>query len=41
MMMVDTHAHIFAEEFKNDLSEVVLRAMDAGVKKILLPNVDE
>ena len=39
--MVDTHAHIFAEEFKDDLSEVVLRALKVGVKKILLPNIDE
>lgn len=39
--MVDTHAHIFAEEFKDDLSEVVLRARKVGVKKILLPNIDE
>ena len=39
--MVDTHAHIFAEEFKGDLAEVVLRAGKAGVKKILLPNIDE
>ena len=41
MNMVDTHAHIFAEQFKDDLTEVVLRAKDAGVKKILLPNIDE
>lgn len=41
MKMVDTHAHVFAEEFKDDLSEVVLRAYDAGIKKILLPNIDE
>lgn len=39
--MIDTHAHIFAEEFKEDLAEVVLRAQNAGVKKILLPNIDE
>lgn len=39
--MVDTHAHIFTEEFKNDLAEVVSRAKKAGVKKILLPNIDE
>lgn len=39
--MVDTHAHLFVEEFKGDLAEVVLRARKAGVKKILLPNIDE
>lgn len=41
MNMVDTHAHIFDEEFLDDLPEVVLRANNAGVKKILLPNIDE
>lgn len=41
MNLIDTHAHIFAEEFKDDLAEVVLRAENAGVRKILLPNIDE
>lgn len=41
MNLIDTHAHIFAEEFKDDLAEVVLRAQKAGVRKILLPNIDE
>src|SRR5690554_1498859 len=38
--MVDTHAHIFAEEFKGDLADVVLRAYNADIKKVLLPNID-
>jgi len=39
-MLVDTHAHIFLEEFKDDVDEVIQRAIDAGVEKILLPNID-
>lgn len=38
--MIDSHAHIYLEHFKEDLDEVVMRAIDSGVEKILLPNID-
>lgn len=38
--MIDTHSHIYLPEFKEDLQSVVDRALDAGVDKILLPNID-
>jgi len=38
--MIDTHAHIYSEEFDNDRAAVIQRAIDAGVKKIVLPNID-
>ncbi|MEA4936849.1 putative metal-dependent hydrolase YjjV [bioreactor metagenome] len=38
--MIDTHAHIYSEEFDNDRANVIQRAMDAGVKKIILPAID-
>lgn len=38
--MIDTHSHIYSEEFDNDLDEVILRAKEVGVKQIILPNVD-
>ncbi|MDD4159050.1 MAG: TatD family hydrolase [Proteiniphilum sp.] len=41
MKLIDTHAHLFAEEFCTDLSEVVSRAKACGVEKVLLPNIDE
>lgn len=41
MKIIDTHAHLYAEEFLNDLDEVVMRARQAGVEKVLLPNIDE
>ena len=38
--MIDTHAHIYLEHFEEDLDEVIKRARETGVKKILLPNID-
>lgn len=40
MRYIDTHSHIYLEEFNSDLPEVIQRARDAGVSQILLPNVD-
>lgn len=40
-MFIDTHTHLFAEEFDEDRSEVVNRSIAAGVQKMLLPNIDE
>ncbi len=37
---VDTHTHLFAEEFNDDRSEVIQRALNANVQKMLLPNID-
>lgn len=41
MMLIDTHAHLFADVFQNDIEEVVSRARAAGVERVLLPNIDE
>jgi len=38
--MIDTHSHIYTEEFDADSAEAIQRAKDAGVKHIILPNVD-
>lgn len=40
MRIIDTHAHLYAEEFSQDLTEVIQRAKKTGVEKILLPNID-
>ncbi|NOT76810.1 MAG: TatD family hydrolase [Cyclobacteriaceae bacterium] len=37
---VDTHTHIYSEEFKIDREDMLVRAGDAGVKKMFMPNVD-
>lgn len=39
-MIIDTHSHIFDETFSNDIDDVILRAKQAGVAAILLPNID-
>ena len=36
-MIIDTHIHLDGEEFAADLDEVVARAKQAGVGKMLLP----
>lgn len=38
--MIDTHSHIYAEEFDADLAEAIQRAKNAGINHIVLPNVD-
>ena len=38
--MIDTHSHIYSEEFDSDRAEVIARAKAAGITKIILPNVD-
>lgn len=38
--MIDTHSHIYAEEFDADRGEVLERAWSAGVELMLLPDID-
>ena len=40
MYLVDTHTHIYSEEFDSDVNEVIERAQEIGVQKFCLPNVD-
>ncbi len=40
MKLIDTHTHLYLPEFDNDRWEVVQNAIDAGVEKMLLPNID-
>lgn len=39
-MLIDTHAHIYSEDFLHDVEDVLQRAYDNDVKKIILPNID-
>ena len=39
-MIIDTHAHLYAEEFSEDQTEVFIRAEAAGVHYFLLPNIN-
>lgn len=38
--MIDTHTHIYLEEFDGDHDEVVARALENGISHMILPNVD-
>ena len=40
MKLIDTHSHIYAEEFDGDREEVLARARAEGVGKLLLPAID-
>ena len=39
--MVDTHSHLYDTQFDDDRDAVVTRAMERGVERMLLPNIDE
>lgn len=38
--MIDTHSHIYAEEFDADRAEALARAREVGVEMLLLPDID-
>ncbi|NLR90182.1 MULTISPECIES: TatD family hydrolase [Flammeovirga] len=38
--MIDTHAHIYSDKFKEDIDNVLASAFDNGLKHILMPNID-
>lgn len=40
MYFIDTHTHLYSTEFDIDRTEVVENAIKAGVKTLLLPNID-
>jgi len=39
-MLIDTHSHIYTGDFNSDIDEIIQRAYNNGVKKIILPNID-
>lgn len=39
-MIIDTHCHLYLDEFKNDISAVISRAEAEGVQKYYLPAID-
>lgn len=40
MKLIDSHTHLYLEQFDEDRAEMVHRALDAGAEKMLLPNID-
>ena len=39
-MLIDTHSHIYYDKYNNDFNEVLDRANDSGVKKIICVGTD-
>jgi len=39
-MIIDTHAHVYLEDFDEDAQLIIERAEEEDVKQILLPNID-
>lgn len=41
MRIIETHAHLYLQEFSEDIDRVVDRASKNGIEKFYLPNIDE
>lgn len=40
MTIVDTHTHLYEEQFDADRTEMIQRAIDSHVSRMIIPNVD-
>lgn len=40
MIFTDTHTHLYSEEFAEDQTEMMHRAIENGVKKLFVPSID-
>lgn len=40
LQIIDTHCHLYSEEFSGDRNEMIRRAISSGVAKMFMPNVD-
>ena len=40
MNLIDTHCHLYLDEFKEDIENIIERAKNNGVSKFYLPSVD-
>lgn len=40
MQLIDSHAHIYLKEFKDELNLIIDRAKETGVEAIFMPNID-
>jgi TatD DNase family protein len=39
-MLIDTHSHIYSKDYSDDIDQVIERAYQCNVRKIVLPNID-
>jgi TatD DNase family protein len=40
LQLIDSHAHLYLDQFDSDRADVVARAQAKGIHKIVLPNID-
>jgi len=40
MRLIDTHNHLYAEEFDENRDQAIREAVESGIGKVLLPNID-
>lgn len=40
MIITDTHTHLYSSQFQDDRTEVIQRAIDAGVSRFFIPAID-
>ena len=40
LQLIDTHAHLYMDDFIENLDKVIEKAKENNVNKILMPNVD-
>ena len=40
MKLIDTHTHLYLEDFKNDIDQVMKRALGVGVEKFYIPSIN-
>ncbi len=41
MVLIDTHTHLYLSQFDEDRAEMLERASQAGINKMILPNIDK
>ncbi len=40
MQLIDTHIHLYAEEYEGEREQLIRQAMNAGIGTFLMPNID-
>jgi TatD DNase family protein len=40
MILTDTHTHLYSEEFADDRTEMIQRAINSGVSRFFVPSID-
>ncbi|VAW29666.1 Uncharacterized metal-dependent hydrolase YcfH, partial [hydrothermal vent metagenome] len=40
MILTDTHTHLYLNDFEKDREQIINNALENGVERMLLPNID-